>query len=282
MAAAAGLCLSVRVSTGLGLYLAFGLLWLHLAWRKFRGSPAGRLRVVDFLPLAIGLGFAAAAGVVNDQRFANPLVFMDPQYHIMTVRYAPDRLVRAREYGDFNLRRLGFGLVYYFFPVWVLHGSDGQLLWTAFQQRTIDTAELPPSSFFLSDPLLVGLTAYAWVHLARCRDIARPGSVIAVAAGLAVPMLLMLTAIYMAFRYRFEFYPFLEFCALIGLGRLLSPQARPLGALGRAAIAAAVAAGCLAAVSLFFLYKLSPFGPATILIGKTSLYSYYRSELLHH
>ena len=38
-------------------------------------------------------------------------------------------------------------------------------LWSAFQHRTIYSVELPPASFFLSDPLLVGLAVFALVQL---------------------------------------------------------------------------------------------------------------------
>ena len=57
--------------------------------------------------------------------------------------------------GEFNLERLWFGVMYYFAPVWVLHGADGQLLLEATRQKWIDAAELPPSSFLLTDPLIV-------------------------------------------------------------------------------------------------------------------------------
>lgn len=269
LALAAGLCLLDRVSTALGLYIAFGLLWLFLAWRQRRGTRE-LLRVSFLAPVLILIAFAVVAAVVNYERWGNVLQFVDLQRQILLQEW-PDRLLRVREYGEFNPLRLGYGLVYYFFPIWALRGADGHLLWTAFQQRTIDAAELPPSSFLLSDPLLVGLTLYTLVHLIWHKDIPRPGVLAAVLTGLLVPILLMLCAIYMAFRYRMEFYPFFELCAFIGLGHLLAAGPARREDLLKAGAVAGIAAAHL----LYILYRVSPFGPAVVSLAGTDIVSYY-------
>ena len=92
----------------------------------------------------------------------------------LILQYFPERLQRSQVYGEFNVIRLGFGLVYYLLPVWVLRDGSGQLLWSDFVQRTIDAAELPPSSFFVSDPLVVGLALWGLLGLIRRVAVPRP------------------------------------------------------------------------------------------------------------
>jgi hypothetical protein len=279
LATIAGLCLLTRVSTALGLYIAVGLLWLPRAWHRARAAEPIRTRLaalaVFATPIAIACGFAAVAGFINYQRWGNPLLFGDPHHYLWAMLHAPDRLPRVEKYGDFNFIRLGYGLIYYFCPVWALRGGDGNLLWSAFQQRTIDTVELPPSSFFVSDPLIVGLAVYALVQFFRHRDRFKPGIAIPMLFGLLVPAVLMLIAICMAFRYRMEFYPFFEFCAFIGFGALLSRRAAP----PVVPFAAATLVGILAAHILWVLYMLTPFGTASAVLGGSDVSSFYRAML---
>ena len=44
-----------------------------------------------------------------------------------------------------------YGLLYYFFPIWVLHEASGELLLSGFVQSTLEV-ELPPGSLLISDP----------------------------------------------------------------------------------------------------------------------------------
>jgi hypothetical protein len=275
LALTAGLCLLTRVSTALGLYLAFGFLWLGLCWREVRRpagmSPWPRLTALS-LPLAILVAFAAVAALINYERWGNPLVFVDLTLSIAALEY-PDRLVRLHEYGAFNLIRLGFGLVYYFLPIWVLRDGTGQLLWSEFQHRTVDV-ELPPSSFFFSDPLLIGLAAYGITRLFRRPAVVNRGLLGLVIGGLAVPALLMLTAIAMNFRYRMEFYPLFELCAFVGFASLIaSPTPRPRITFGIAAVA-----GIITAHAVWVVSALSPFGPAEMVMGSLGILDFYRSQ----
>jgi hypothetical protein len=66
LAAAAGICLLTRVSTAIGLYCAFGLLWLQLAWRR---RYTGLVPFV--LPLLLLLGFRGHR-FWNYQRWGSP------------------------------------------------------------------------------------------------------------------------------------------------------------------------------------------------------------------
>jgi hypothetical protein len=279
LAVLAGLCLLTRVSTALGLYVAFGLLWLHLAWVRLRKPDFGPSHVVALAsllaPVLILTVFVAAAGFINFERWGSPFLFTDPYAYLWPlVHNAPDRLLRHERYGDFNLVRIGYALIYYFFPVWVLRSADGNLLWSAFQQRTIDSVELPPSSFFVSDPLIIGLTVFALVQLARRREVfSRPVVVLPVLIGLLVPIFLILTLSSMTFRYRMEFYPCFELSAFLGFGMLLSRQAQP----PVLSFAAATIVGVIASHASWALYMLTPFGPAHEVMGNMDVISFYRS-----
>jgi hypothetical protein len=276
MATLAGLTLLTRLSTGVGLYTALGLLLVALLVRPATGRgtggpgpggtpmPAvrrGGSRVL--LPGAILAAFALLAAFVNYRRWGHPLTGADYRLYIMNADY-PDRLPRTETYGLFNLARVPFGLVYYLLPVWVLRRADGRLLFEEHQRRLLDMTELPPSSFFLTDPLLVLLLLHAgWslLHTRRGVGIARL-HVVALSAGLAVGPTLMLSAISMTFRYRIEFYPLLEFGAFLGylLLRRRSPPAWRAGAIRAVAITAA-AAGIVLSHAVMVLYKVSLFGP---------------------
>lgn len=244
MAACAGLALLTRVSTGLGLYAALGLL---LAVRRGRGGLA---------PGLLLLACAAAAAGVNLGRWGNPLTFADFTRYSMNLDVTLDRLPRLARYGAFNLDRLPLGLSYYFAPIWMIVRPDGQLLFAEASARLLDVMELPPGSFLLTDALLLGLGAIGIARV-RCWPAA------ALLAGLAVPLLLMLTAISMAHRYRMEFTPFFLFAALLGW-RTLRPPSR----LARAAMAGALAVGILAAQVEAALYAVSYWGPADAFIRR--------------
>jgi hypothetical protein len=279
LAVVAGLCLNTRVSTALGLCVAFGLLWLQLAWQAvrtgdFAQSPAAA--IMRFLPAAaIVCVFAGLAGVVNYGRWGDPLIFTDPQNYLWAMIHEPDRLQRDAEYGLFNVVRVGFGLIYYFLPVWVLPGRDGELLFESFRRRTMDAVELPPSSFLVSDPLTIGLAVFALLRLLRRRGGLDRRIALPVLAGLAVPIALMLTWLSMTFRYRLEFYPFLELCAFFGFALLLARGKPP----PRRWFAAAAFAGVVAAHALWLLYMISPLGDASALFGGRDVVSFYRSIL---
>ena len=276
MAFLAGLALHTRVSLGVSLYAALGLLLLTILIRKplqSRGQvgPAGGTTNLSacassrqfLLPLLVLLGFAVLAGLVNYHRWGNPLVFADFQLYLMN-EYFPDRLPRTQAYGLFNLSRVPFGVVYYFFPIWILRREDGQLLFEEHQRRLIDATELPPSSFLLTDPLLMLLLFYAgWsLFVARRSDGINRLHALAIASGLTASCLLMLSAISMNFRYRIDFYPLIEFGAFLGflfICRLPLTERRL-----RRVCTLAIACSALAILGshlIMILYKVSELGP---------------------
>jgi hypothetical protein len=268
LALVAGLCLLTRVSTALGLYIAFGGLWLISVWRDRRlartYAPAAAIAAV----------FAVLAAGINLARWGNPLVFVDLNRALILARF-PDRLARLHAYGEFNPIRLLYGLGYYFAPLWAM-GDGGKLWWQAFQERTIDGAELPPASFFVSDTLWVGLAIYGLIALLSRGRLPRRELVLSALPGLLGPIALMLIAIAMTFRYRLEFYPFFDLCAFAGFARLLaSPPSRPANfVIGTGAIA-----GVVTAHATWLLYMLSPFGPAQTVTNGLPVATFYRSLL---
>jgi hypothetical protein len=275
MALAAGICLLARVSTALGLYLALGFLWLRLLWESVRAGTLRRDLAKFAVPAAIVCGFAVATGLVNQERWGNPLVFVDLSRQIISQTQFPDRLTRVREYGEFNPTRIGYAFGYYFLPLWVLRDGAGELLWSSFQQRLFDFAELPPGSFLVSDPLLLGLAGWGIAQLARGR-LPRRDQIVPVLGGLLVPVGLMLTAIALTYRYRLEFYPFIELSAFAGFASLIAAPTRAL----RLCLGAAAIFGIIVAHAMWVLYMLSPLGPAAEVLGAHGIVEFYRSLFL--
>jgi hypothetical protein len=283
MAILAGTCLLTRVSTATGLYAATGLLLARLYWSRFtgRGDWAWPTLLRPALYLAF---FAALCAFINYQRWGNPLTFADLHLNIIYQTEYAERFVVLDRYGEFNPIRLGYGLMYYFFPLWVLRGADGTLLFDGFQRHIIDSVELPPSSFFISDPLLLGLAAVGLFLAWRRRS--RPGIDLLdfgfVAGALAVPPLLILMAMSMTFRYRGEFYPLFEFLACAGYFFACSrpsPRLEP-STLTKAMILEGCALSIMAAHVLLLVYDLSAFGFASREMHGGSILEYYEGRLL--
>ena len=237
MALLAGLALLCRVSFGFGLYAALGLMLCAEAWR-------GRARLAAFRTLApaalVLVLFAAAAMGVNAARWGRPLEFVPLREQLIQIQKQPERTWRLDRYGALSLQRLPLAFQYYFAPVWVLHDTKGEPLFQASEARLFDYIELPPSSPILSDPVICILAALgAWALTRRRERIPRPALAGGAAVGLALPGAVMLLAISLAFRYRMDFYPALDFTACLGAAALRPDAARQptlrflaLGALG--------------------------------------------------
>ena len=253
MAAVAGLALLCRVSFGLGLYAALGLMLSLEAWR----GRAQLLSLRALAPAALALGlFAGASLGVNAARWDRPLTFVPFREQLALVRHGDDRLQRVDRYGELNLRRIPFALQYYLAPVWALDDGKGRLLLQNTQLELFDDVELPPSSLLFTDPVVCILAGIGVLALARRRAPADGPMAGAALAGLACPILVMLTAISLCFRYRLDFYPALDFAACLGAASLrpssrLTGRILPLAGVGAAA----------AFVTLWLAY-FAPFGPA--------------------
>jgi hypothetical protein len=269
MASLAGLGLLTRVSTALGLYVAVGLLVLVLAWPsvgpfrdrlpRFVHDLASRRTIVA---LTILLVFMALSGIVNYGRWGNPVAFSGDSSTYIHLMATPERIVRLKAHGGFNIERLWYGILYYFFPIWTIIRPDGQFLFSEFETRIFDTIEIPPSSFLLSDPLLLMLGGAFLLQLPRLarERLLDLRAVVALMIGFLIPVLLILTFFCMAFRYRLEFYPFLEFAGFIGFyaicvnpGRVFALSRRKLSLI----LIASAGFGIVYSHLLLFLYKIS-------------------------
>lgn len=250
MAVAAGLSLLTRVSVAVGLYAGLGLLLAWFAVKRDRRWLA---------PLLILAAFAVLTALVNYARWGHPLTFANYDLHIGNVEDFPDRLPRAHQTGLFNLVRVPFGLMYYFVPVWVLQLPSGQYLFESFSRHWMDATELPPSSFLLTDPLLIliGLAGLVWWF--RKQRWPRWDQA-AILLGLAAPCVLMLSAISMNYRYRLDFYPFIEALAFIALLAIPPMKAAPPKRL-RLVLGPLLIVSILASHAALLLYKISPGGP---------------------
>jgi hypothetical protein len=254
MAVCAGLALLTRVSFGIGLYAALGLFLLARVPFRARIGPAAILFV-----------FAAMTGTVNMGRWGNPLTFADFSYFDISLDVAPERLGHLAAYGTFNPARIWLGLSYYFAPIWIWVRSDGHVLFAESQATLMDAMELPPGSFFLTDPLLLGL---AVVGALAVRDRGRA----ALLLGLCLPPILMLCAISMAHRYRMEFYPLVFLAALFGVA---ASSGRDATARFRTAVIASVATGVIASHAMALVSARSPLGPGEFYLERYGLIGTY-------
>jgi hypothetical protein len=255
MALCAGLALITRVSFGIGLYAALGLLLL------MRGQPR-----TWPVPACILLIFLAITGIVNQDRWGSPFTFADFSHYGLDQDATPDRLGRLAAYGTFNLERIWLGLGYYFVPVWILIRDDGYVLFAETQATLVDAMELPPGSFFVTDPLVLGL---AIIGVRAIRDRARA----ALLLGLAMPAMLMLFAISLTHRYRMEFYPVLFLAALFGVAA--TAQGAGTSRRFRVTVIGAVVAGIIASHGMAVLYARSPWGPGDFYLERYGLVGTY-------
>jgi hypothetical protein len=258
MSALAGLALLTRVSTGIGLCVAFGLLLVVLLIED--ASAVRRM----LLPVAVMAAFLIVTGVVNYYRWGHATTFANYTLYMGDARY-PDRMPRTHLYGLFNVKRIPFGLLYYFFPVWAFRGPSGHYFFENMNARLMDAVELPPGSFFLTDLLPIAFIVFlVYAIWTRRAAVLQPmGRWLAVAAGLALPCLLMLTAISMNYRYRMEFYPEMDLLALLGLYAVVTNDALFAAfSCWRRWMTAALGVSVVSAFALMILYKVTDWGPS--------------------
>jgi hypothetical protein len=306
MALCAGLALNTRVSTGIGLILAFALLLIALAAYPFTSETAAKssmhlsparsfFRALaarrTLLPAGILSAFMAISGTVNYFRWGSPFTFANWDLYLDWVAspgslawWLSPILAKMHAYGAFNLVRIPFNLVYYFCPFWAFRDVDDGTLIDNIWGRTMNGIELPPSSFFLTDLFafcFIALLAVAlWRRRARgISPAARYAA--AVAIGLLAPCILMLTAMWVAYRYRMEFYPEFEFLAFLGLYFIVTDEKiLALFARFRKTITAALVLSV--ASSFFFLFLVDVGLPMPPAYGGRPLVAYYRTVAAQH
>lgn len=305
MALCAGLGLNTRVSTGIGLILAFALLLVALAAfpaaqssvSSAKGSSAAghffrRLALPrTIVPAGVLSAFMAVSGTVNYFRWGNPFTFANWDLYLdwsvspgSSKWWLSPILSRMHAYGAFNLVRIPFNLVYYFCPFWALHFTTMDTLLNGVWGHTLTGIEVPPSSFFLTDLFAFCFIALLAVALWRRRSrLQSPAArwALAVALGLLAPCLLMLTATWVAYRYRMEFYPEIGFVVFLGLYLTVTdPGVLALFARFRKWITATLAISIVS--SFFFLFLVDVGLPMPPVIGGRGLVDYYQQITVHH
>jgi hypothetical protein len=294
MATLAGIELLTRISTAVGLYVATGLLIATLAWPangslRHRSTTFARNLLCKRTRIALGilLTFAVMCGTVNYGRWGNPLVFADFHTHIFTVRFG--YVWKYITYGDFNFERLWYGIIYYLFPIWPVIRPDGQFLFSEFETRVLAVVELPAGSFLLSDALLLvlGCIFVVKVRAVHQQHLLNLRAAFALLIGFCVPILLMMIAIVMTFRYRMEFYPFIEFSAFLGFyavcARADQIPARRRNKLSAILVASAVL-GIISSHLLLAIYKMSPPGDYhsyASMIARDGWVQFYERQVRH-
>ncbi len=296
MAVCAGLALLTRASTGVGLTLTLFLLLAVLGFERTSNDEAGRagmmrscMRIMawrsTWVPLAVLALFIAVSGAVNYLRWGNPATFAN--YDLYLNRDAwPNFESSLTTYGVFNLKRIPFGLIYYFFPIWVFHGGNGELLFTSTQAQLFGDIELPPSTFLLTDMLPVCFVAYLGFALRRLGWI---GSLltgrwaVAVAAGLLGPCVLMLSLAWMTYRYRIEYYPEIDFLTLLGLYLCLTQKtAFTRSAASRIALNTALAISILTSTAALMFHDMSDEGAEPGEILSPGVVRYYHDVIRYY
>ncbi len=223
MAIAASCALLTRVSMGIGLYAALFCFFVYFSYKAYVVSDKHAL--MECVKLLIGPVIVSGLGLlitayVNYERWGNPLTFANYSLYLYNIEY-PDRILRTKLYGLFNIHRFYLGLVYFFFPIWIFQKHDGRFLFQQDFTKLIDANELPASSFFLTDGFMIFCGGiFLWALLFRkerrvffCSRLLT-GFVI---VSLGIPAFLMMIAISMNYRYRAEFYPDIVLLGVLGL-----------------------------------------------------------------
>jgi len=306
MALCAGLALNTRVTGGIGLIVAFVLLLLVLAAEPIAvqstGFAAGRpspirrfLRALvaprTLFPAGILTALTAVTGTVNYFRWGNPATFANWDLYLNWAAWPGSSdwwlspiLERMHAYGMFSIVRIPFNFVYYFCPFWVLHPTSPELLLASRWGRTMAGIEMPPSSFLLTDIFAFCFIALLAIALWRRRSrglspAAR--SALAVAIGLLAPCILMLTAMWVAYRYRMEFYPEIEFLAFLGLYLTVTDEGM-LALFSRLRTWMAAALATSIACSFFTLFLSDVGMPVPPIMGGQGLVDYYHQVAVKH
>ncbi len=190
LAVLAGLAINTRPTIGVALYLGTVLLVMWTAWCRYgRRRPLSAngerlwtalgtlLRDPSILLPIVVLGLlGVAVGVVNFERWGNPLTFGDFRYNYW-IKHSPMRLAALENYGDLNLGRMWIGALYYATGIPYLLKSVPPF--DAYLLARFITIEAPPVSPLLTNPLTILLAGIGLYRLwsrppAPCRQRGNP------------------------------------------------------------------------------------------------------------
>jgi hypothetical protein len=230
LAALAGLAINTRAPIGAALYFGTVLLIAWTAWSRhaperthWRWPASGKVLVTAvsapardpriLLPvLVLGL-LAVAAGIVNFGRWGNPFAFSGADYTYW-IQHHPNVIVAVRDYGVFNLDRIGIAVLYYATGIPYIFKAVPPF---AGLLRCC-VIEAPPFTPLLTNPLTV-LLASVGLYRLWCRpDLQRRSLVMLriVLIGHASAVVLILAFFTFTLRYRFDFAPFMTLAAFVG------------------------------------------------------------------
>ena len=233
LAALAGLAINTRAPIGVALYLGTGLLIAWEAWSRhaperteWRGPASGKVLVsavsalardprISLPVLVLGL-LAVAAGIVNFGRWGNPLPFggASGANYTYWIQRHPNVIVTIRDYGVFNLDRIGIAVLYYATGIPYILKSVPRF--AGFFRSAV--MEAPPFTPLLTNPLTVILAGVGLYRL-WCRPDLQPRSLAMLRIALighASAVVLILTFFTFTLRYRFDFAPFITLAAFVG------------------------------------------------------------------
>src|SRR5271169_5819754 len=176
MAVLAGLAINTRPTIGVALYLGTVLLVMWTAWRRHfaerrlsartrpvRTAIGALLRdpAVSLPIIVLGL-MGVVVGVVNFERWGNPLTFAD--FHVNHwIHHSPDRLAALENYGEINPGRMWIGALYYATGIpYVL--KDVPPFDAYLRARFVDI-EAPPIIPLLTNPLTILLAGIGLYRL---------------------------------------------------------------------------------------------------------------------
>jgi hypothetical protein len=253
LAALAGLAMNTSAPTGVALYLGTVLLMAWTAWSRhaperteWRWPARGKIlvRAVSALArdlrislplLVLGL-LAVAAGIVNFGRWGSPFLFGANYSYWM--QHNPKVIVAFRDYGAFNLDRIGIGVLYYATGIPYILKSVPPFA-EFFRSAVI---EAPPFTPLLTNPLTVilagvGLYRLWWRPDLQLRSLAMLRLAL---IGHACAVVLLLAFFTFTLRYRFDLAPFMTLAAFVGYRSLSITVAGFSGTWRRRILVAAV------------------------------------------
>ena len=222
MGALAGLAFLVRPIPGLAMSVALALAVLLISavppTIQLPGGRAARLLGMVRAATWAGIGFLPLFGfalLVNWERWGDPLIFAPTAANIQ-VMADPRRLRIATERGLFELDRLPLGIGYYVF------GLSGDGWMASLTARVSDGLGWPRSAFIATSTTQIVMGLIGCVGLARHRmpEFLRGGSGLCLVAMPVIMAGMVLTLMFMNYRYRLEFLPLFVVCCLGGMAGL--------------------------------------------------------------